>query len=123
MARKITKEMTEAFFAGTKRSMDNTQIIVQDDGTVTMYLHGWAIARRKGGRVEISNAGYKTQTTKERLSGICSKIGAGIYQKRYRWFVQPAGDLESVEMPDNEWIVIDGGSAMEQFVWGLKDLA
>ena len=54
------------------------------DGT-TLYLHDNAIAKfDENGRLWITNAGWKSNTTKERLNGI---PGVSIYQKDFTWYL------------------------------------
>lgn len=77
--RKITEESVEAFIQGVKFSKQN----MFTDGN-TLYLFGNAIARKVEGGIEISNAGWKSNTTKERLNGI---PGVSVVQKRGVWYL------------------------------------
>jgi len=68
--RKITREIVNAFMERKPRSISNSST----DGT-TLYLHGNAIARHTGEGVsaeglEISMAGWPSNTTRERLNGL-----------------------------------------------------
>jgi hypothetical protein len=69
--RKVTREVTDAFFNRRPRKCGNTRT----DGT-TIWLHGNAIARHSDlahptpENVEITLAGWDTVTTRERLNGI-----------------------------------------------------
>ena len=84
--RKITKEAVEAFETATKYKNNNTAIVVLENVTI-MYLHGNAIAylyndpRRT---LTISNCGWFSNTTKERLNGI---KGVSIQQKKGVWYL------------------------------------
>jgi hypothetical protein len=50
-----------------------------------MYLHGNLIAKYNDmGRLEISNCGWFSPTTKERLNGL---KGVSIEQKDFQWFL------------------------------------
>lgn len=111
--RKVTKEIVEAFFARRSRKCGNTRT----DGQ-TFYLHGNAIAKWRatfGGDDDliITLAGWNTPTTRERLNGIGSRAGFGVYSHRRRphlslverdQYQQFKGWHAHVEMPCNEWI-------------------
>lgn len=76
----------------------NTRVV---DGA--LYHHGNMIARDAGeGHVAISNRGYFTLTTKDRLNAIQN---VGIYQKNFVWFLNGRewnGDWVIVA-PDGSW--------------------
>ena len=89
MSRKITKEAVSAFVNGIRFRSGNTSIDVKDwDGgkAVTMYLHGNTIAERftSTGVTKITNAGWFSNTTKERLNGL---PGVSIFQKKGVWYL------------------------------------
>lgn len=88
MARKITKEAIEAFMSGEKFKKDNTSVEVAH-GFVKLRLHGNAIAQKdlETGDTEVTNAGWFTTTTKERLNGI---PGVSIYQRKGVWYLNGA---------------------------------
>lgn len=97
--RKITQNAINAFLSGKNYCEGNTS--VQCSGyTVTMFLHGNDIATREieTGRIYISNAGWPTATTKERLNGI---PGVFIQQRKGTWY------LNGVEW-EGEWVLING---------------
>lgn len=76
--RKITKEIVSAFMNHETKKIGNSRT----DG-MTLYLHDNAIAKYDAeGRLWVTNAGWKSVTTKERLNGI---PGVSIYQKNYTW--------------------------------------
>ena len=78
--RKITKEIVSAFMNHETKKIGNSRT----DGT-TLYLHDNAIAKWDAeGRLWVTNAGWKSTTTKERLNGI---PGVSIYQKNYTWYL------------------------------------
>lgn len=83
--RKITQQAINAFMNGEKFSSGNTTVVL-DKYLVFLSLHGNEIARRNAitGKLEISNAGWFSVVTKERLNGI---PGVRIYQKRGVWFL------------------------------------
>lgn len=83
--RKVTREISDAFIAGKAKTIGNTTT----DGT-KIWLHGNAIARRnENGSIEISSAGWQSNTTKERLNGLLYKLGLNIYisQKNWQWYL------------------------------------
>ena len=76
--RKITREIVAAFMMRETKRIGNSYT----DGT-TLYLHDNAIAKfDKDGRLWITNAGWKSNTTKERLNGL---PGVSIHQRNYTW--------------------------------------
>ena len=80
MSRAITESICNAFENRRKMTMSNSHT----DGNV-LYLHGNAIARfSEEGDLEISNAGWTSNTTKERLNGL---RGVSIHQKNFQWFL------------------------------------
>tara|TARA_R100001086_G_scaffold158464_2_gene84893 strand:- start:1768 stop:2154 length:387 start_codon:yes stop_codon:yes gene_type:complete len=89
--RKITKEAVKAFYNNYNYSKDNTQVRHSGTGslyTSFFYLHNNLIATKQKDELIISNCGWFSNTTKERLNGILNYIGnVGIYQKRFQWFL------------------------------------
>ena len=64
--RKITRDAVQAFYAGTNYRNTNTEV---KNGVY--MLHGNIIAvRYDNGDIEISLAGWNTNTTRERLNGL-----------------------------------------------------
>ena len=97
MARKITTLAINAFMSAREFSLDNTKIEVVTERFCTeipgdtrpailLKLHGHVIARRYIGSndIQITNAGWFSNTTKERLNGI---PGVSICQKKGQWFL------------------------------------
>lgn len=98
MARKITEDAAHAFMIARKDfNMSNTSVTLED-GFIVMRLHGHKIAIREVGSnsIQITNAGWFTATTKERLNGI---PGVSIQQKKGVWF------LNGVEW-DGKWTTV-----------------
>lgn len=85
MARQITTESCNAFMSARKFNKANMTVTV-DDNMVKMYLHGNLIARREIGSndLQITNAGWFSTTTKERLNGL---PGVSVHQKKGVWFL------------------------------------
>lgn len=89
--RKVTMLTCGAFENRQKCTSGNTYT----DGNA-LYLHGNKIAEWRDGELWISNAGWSSVTTKERLNGL---RGVSIYQKDYTWF------LNGVEW-SGEWVQV-----------------
>lgn len=84
--RKITKEAVNAFMNAEKFNGSNTKVEVLPNVTV-LKLHGNAIAYRYNDperTLSISNCGWPTNTTKERLNGIPN---VNIIQRKGVWFL------------------------------------
>jgi len=83
--RKITREASEAFFNRNSFRKSNTEVRV-GDGMTILSLWGNDIARinQSGDVFEISNGGWDSRTTKERLNGL---RGVSINQKNYTWYL------------------------------------
>ena len=98
--RKITQEAVEAFLSDRPFRKDNTEVRVCCR-EVELYLNGNKIAVRKAEDCKevlyISNAGWKSNITKERLNGI---PGVRIFQEKGEWY------LNGNEW-DGSWIKID----------------
>lgn len=82
MSRKVTTSICSAFIAGNKLSVSNTST----DGS-KLYLHGNLIAERRTDGLYITNAGWNSNVTKERLNGL---PGVSIQQKNFTWFLNGA---------------------------------
>jgi len=67
--RKITKQAVNAFLNEVTYNASNTRVITEGN-TTKLYLFGHLIAEKTGESIKISNAGYFTNTTKERLNGL-----------------------------------------------------
>lgn len=84
--RKITRESIQAFMDARPFSKDNTTIEVLPNVTI-MSLFGNRIAYRYNDperTLSITNAGWLSNTTKERLNGI---PGVHINQKKGEWYL------------------------------------
>lgn len=100
--RKITQEATNAFYARMNFSKANMLIETSENevGQLTTYmsLHNNVIAKLDtNGDLWITNAGWSTNTTKERLNSL---YGVSIVQRDYVWY------LNGKEW-NGEWIKID----------------
>ena len=81
--RKITSESTYAFECDRPFSKSNMQVTVDGDET-KLFLFGNLIAKRINGVLSITNAGWQSNTTKERLNGL---DGVSIQQKNHVWYL------------------------------------
>ena len=93
--RKITENAIAAFNKSEKFNSGNTEV-ENNNGIVTLYLHGNAIAVNNNGNLRITTAGWNTPTTKERLNGLS---GVNVYQKNKKLF------LNGKEW-NGEWITV-----------------
>lgn len=95
--RQITIDAVEAFCDGVSFRKGNSEVKVYGR-VVTMYLFGNVIARSVDGVIEVSTAGYLTNTTKERLNGLYHRVcgTSPIRQRRGVWFIygQPLTPLQ-----------------------------
>jgi len=81
--RNITIRAVDAFMNDYNFGSGNTGVVV--DKITTMYLHDSPIAKKDAnGVISITNAGWQTNTTKERLNGI---PGVNISQLNGEWFL------------------------------------
>ena len=77
--------MRDAFIYGESFRRDNTEVRVEDS-TVSIYLFGNKIASRsiKSTETVVSNCGWFSNTTKERLNALPNVY---IRQKDYTWYL------------------------------------
>lgn len=84
MSRKITQESVSAFLAGRKFNKGNMSVVVEGE-TFRLKLHGNTIAIiDELGVMSVSNAGWASNTTKERLNGLPN---VRVHQKNWNWFL------------------------------------
>ena len=117
--RKVTRTIARAFFSGDSESCGNTRT----DGK-SVWLHGNKIAfKDEDGNLHITNAGYETNVTKERLNGLL-ELGVfrfpvpRIFQRKFRWYLEVSGKF--VEFPRNVWVDVasefDKAQKLDQFL-------
>jgi len=91
--RKITEESINAFNLSQpfKKQNMEVKIVATESGEpciVQLLLHDNMIAEKhtnkRGEKLYITNAGWKSNTTKERLNAI---EGVNIYQKNWQWYL------------------------------------
>lgn len=82
--RKITSEAVGRFLNRSEFKKSNMAVSIEE-GITYLKLHNNKIAALLGdGRMWVSNAGWFSNTTKERLNGL---PGVRVNQKNYRWFL------------------------------------
>ena len=84
--RQITKDSISAFMSAKKFNRQNMQVEVLPNVTI-LKLHGNSIAYRYNDpqrTLMITNCGWFTPTTKERLNAL---EGVSIQQKSFKWFL------------------------------------
>lgn len=81
--KKISRDAAQALRNGNYFKRSNTEVAGGN-----FYLFGNKIASFHAGRLEITNAGWQSVTTKERLNAILDafNVPAGIYQKDWVWY-------------------------------------
>jgi len=101
--RKVTEQVCNAFLRGQSASVGNTRT----DGKA-IYLHGNLIAEWLDNpketnirpcRVRLTDAGWQSATTKERLNGLMQLMGKPyrVFQRDYCWKV--SGSIHDIEWP------------------------
>lgn len=109
--RKVTIKAAQALKNMEKMTSGNTRVAIESrafgDTTkrvAVMYLHNNQIAIFDGELLTLSDAGWQTVTTKERLNGTLDAFGitGGITQKDYVWYFV-ASHWESLEDESNPY--------------------
>ena len=105
--RKVTRTIVEAFYSGVAKASGNTCT----DGN-NIWLHGNKIAEKDElGNLLITNAGFETNVTKERLNGLLELGGfvpfpaPHIYQKKFTWYLSVG--QRTLEFPCNGWVSVE----------------
>jgi hypothetical protein len=97
--RKVTREIVSAFVRGQKKKIGNTRT----DGT-KIWLHGNMIAEKRNGELWITNAGWQSRTTMERLNGLPY---VNIYQRNWQWYLNGHawnGGWVNVSRNGGDWV-------------------
>tara|TARA_R110002020_G_scaffold149428_1_gene325685 strand:- start:182 stop:478 length:297 start_codon:yes stop_codon:yes gene_type:complete len=84
--RQITKESVNAFMNAKKFNKQNMKVEVLPNVTI-LKLHGNSIAYRYNDpqrTLSVTNCGWFTPTTKERLNALPN---VNIYQKSFKWYL------------------------------------
>ena len=86
--RKITKEMAQAFSNNAPFNKDNTRVQINHYapcGTLSqIYLHNNLIAEQSDEGLKITNCGWFSNVTKERLNALPN---VSICQKKGKWYL------------------------------------
>tara|TARA_B100000035_G_scaffold158024_1_gene134724 strand:- start:572 stop:892 length:321 start_codon:yes stop_codon:yes gene_type:complete len=89
--RKIESQMCQAIQSSKDWKSANTEVVTQQDGLSTVFLHGNKIAEVGDDFLTIFDGGWQTNTTKSRLNALinefCNAVTDGVFQKNYQWFV------------------------------------
>lgn len=86
--RKITENAVNAFLNNENFSKSNTSVhVLENSNMVELRLHNNTIMRKIKGNIFISNAGWFTNTTKERLNGLGYHLGFSIRQDNFNWYI------------------------------------
>jgi len=70
------------------RTIAHNTTAERDGRDIIVRLHGNAIARLCPRSVSVSDAGWRTSTTKDRLNRILAPYGARIAQHEYQWYYE-----------------------------------
>lgn len=81
--RKVTNDSVMNFLNGVNCSIGNTTVTVNGN-EINLLLFGNTIATKIGDKIQITNKGYFTKTTKERLNGLPN---VNIIEKQKKWFL------------------------------------
>ena len=102
--RTITHLAVKKFMSMENFSRGNTQVFNGDE--VKLCLHGNNIATIKDNGLFITNCGWFSNTTKERLNGLLGSLGRiGIQQRNFKWYLDEKewdGSLVKL-LPNNDW--------------------
>lgn len=79
----VTQNAVNCFNKGGNATFSNTQVTTSN-GVTKLFLFDNLIAVKENGVTRISNAGWESNTTKERLNGL---VGVHIQQKKGEWFL------------------------------------
>jgi hypothetical protein len=82
--RQITADAARAFNNNQTFKRSNTEVRKNEFGAIELRLHGNSIAYKNDEGMFISNGGWSSATTKERLNGLS---GVSVVQKDWEWFL------------------------------------
>ena len=83
--RKITINSANAFHDNENFKSSNTEVVTDGHTTIlSLFDHKIAFKDNSTNEIRITNCGYKTNTTKERLNGL---TGVNINQKKGVWYL------------------------------------
>ena len=106
--RKVTQQITDAFLNGRAKKVGNTQT----DGK-HLYLFGNKIAEHREDGLYITNAGWQSRTTRDRLEALPN---VNIFQKKFVWHLNGnAWDGSWIKVNDNPPPIFDSEHIGEAF--------
>lgn len=96
--RNVTQQIASMLYARSAGAVSNSTVI-NEGGTGKLYLHGNLIAEWDGSKLRLLDAGWQSNTTKERLNGILEVFGFGerVVQRNFEWHVMLGDNLTSWE--------------------------
>jgi len=100
--KKITEKAVNAWVNDRNFELDNTKVIIETDEDgyyrkeLTLFNNVIAFKSHPEGRIFISNCGWVTNTTRERLNGLLQKLDlGGVYIKN--WVMYYKNTLDEVQ--------------------------
>lgn len=73
---------------------NNTYLVRMPNNDIAVTLHGSRVVRyRKGGATQVSSAGYKTSTTKDRINRY-TPSNVSVVQRDYEWYLKKNGSKQ-----------------------------
>lgn len=110
--RKITELAASAFHSGVDFSQSNTTVRNDIHGNTVLSLHGHTIAiKYNDGSIFVNDAGWQTNTTKERINGIIdttlNSVISRVYQRDYTWYVDTDSETRVVFGSRGEWVKVN----------------
>ena len=82
--RKVTKAIKDAFVYCEDIKLGNSKVTRTNTTTIRLVLHGHVIASKTSGVLVITNCGYFTNVTKDRLNAL---PGVNIFQRKGVWYL------------------------------------
>jgi hypothetical protein len=79
----ITRNAVQSFYNNQPKKFGNTEVTVED-GVTKLFLFDNLIAKKENGVLKIRNAGWQSNTTKERLNAL---DGVSINQSKGVWYL------------------------------------
>lgn len=101
-------QQAKDFLAGKKsrRIAHNTWVELRDADTIALRYHATDVVTYKAnGTVILTNGGWQTVTTKERLNAFSP---VSVYQRKYEWFVGRVEDgiFKNLDIPFKNGMVL-----------------
>lgn len=90
--RLITMEMSDAVHSRRHYKKSNTEVIIDNNSNASVYLFENKIIQTDGEEVAYDSCGWKTNTTKERLTSLMPQEYA-IIQRKSEWYISRNGNI------------------------------